>query len=387
MADEAEQALELTGAIAGVAQAMEVFKNLEKFASAAGVIGPIIGLAGVVLKLVVGNNDSPELAYMKEQFSEVKNKLDVISDELGEVLRAIEQSTINNQYFTVEENLKNQFRKYMEITKAQPEYREKEKAEFLAHFTNSKGDQNLHTLYDGIMDKSAVFSDPILETTMKYDQRSRRLMESMCARLKELLCIGLIALIGQTAITGNDEAAIKNEWEKKMNDIEGKMKSMIDKCINEFDDQAKIDVEKMIKREDTHDHQKLAGKLCDALKKKYDWIYWSVRIYDDVGGYDNHCVTGPNYFHFFRLNGVNCVISYAKNKTPLDRGKIQNSMKGWEHRNHAREVAEHIKEKLGGPFVVHTVRRLKGLWYNGNFPSDCHFWENYSGVTLCVHSI
>ncbi|XP_078397324.1 protein rapunzel-like [Cetorhinus maximus] len=387
MSDKAEQALELTQAVAGVAQAMEVFKNLEKFASAAGVFGPIIGLAGVVLKLIMGNVDSPELAYMKKQFSEVRNKLDVISDEIREVLRAVEQSTINQQYFTVEENLKNQFRKYIEITKAQPEYREKEKAEFLSHFADTKGDQNLHTLYDGIMGKSAIFSEPILETTMKYDQRSRRLMESMCARLKELLCIGLIALIGQTAITGNDEAAIKNEWVKKMNDIEGKMKSMIDKCINEFEDQAKIDVEKMIKSEDTHDHKKLVGTLLDALKKKYDWICWSVRVYDDVVGFDNHCVTGPNYFHFFRLHDVNCVISYAKYKTPLDREKIQNSMEGWEQRNHAKEVAEHVKEKLGGLFVVHTVRRYKGLWYISNFPSDCHFWENYSGVTLCVHSI
>ncbi|XP_059827272.1 protein rapunzel-like [Hypanus sabinus] len=178
---------------------------------------------------------------MKEQFQIVRNQLDIISRQISEVLREIERSTINSQYFPIEENLKNQFRKYMGILNAAPAFRHKEKEEFLKHFDETKGDQNLHTLYDGVMSNTAIFAKPILETAMNCDRRNRCLMESLCARLKYMFCIGLIALLGHAGITGNDVTALVLEWNQKQAEIEAKMKSMIDWCINEFVEQAKID--------------------------------------------------------------------------------------------------------------------------------------------------
>eukprot|EP00061_Rhincodon_typus_P012545 g38343.t1 len=227
--------------------AMEVFQDRARFATVSGVLKPIFQVAGIILKLALGKRESEELTYMKEQFQIVRNQLDVISDQVKQVLWEIEKSTINNQYFPIEENLKNQFRKYMDILNAAPEFRENEKQEFLTHFDVTKGDQNLHTLFDAVMGYSAIFGKPILETAMKYDQRNRRLMESLCSRLKELFCIGLIALVGHSTITGTDVEALKREWNEKIAKVENKMKSMIDQCINEFAEQAEMDVEALIK--------------------------------------------------------------------------------------------------------------------------------------------
>ncbi|XP_067852705.1 protein rapunzel-like [Heptranchias perlo] len=367
--------------------AMKVFQNRERFSVVAGVLKPIFQVAGIILKLALGKRESEEMKYMKEQFQMVRNQLDVISDQIKQVLWEIEKSTINNQYFPIEENLKNQFRKYMDILNAAPEYRENEKREFLTHFDVTKGDQNLHSLFDAVMGYSAIFGKPILETAMGYDQRNRRLMEGLCARLKELLCIGLIALVGHATITGTDVEALKREWNEKMAKVESKMKSMIDQCIEEFAEQAEIDVEGLIKNKGERDNKGSATYIIEALADKYDWVKWSVRVYDPVSGFENHCVIGPNRFHFFRLNGVNVVVSYAIDpKIPLDEGHIRQLMEGKDDWKDARAVAKHVANNLPSGHVVHTVRRYKDLWNHKNFPNNCHFWETYSGVTLCVHS-
>ncbi|XP_048403991.1 protein rapunzel-like [Stegostoma tigrinum] len=367
--------------------AMEVFPDRARFATTPGVLKPIFQVAGIILKLALGKRESEELTYMKEQFQIVRNQLDVISDQIKQVLWEIEKSTINNQYFPIEENLKNQFRKYMDILNAAPEFRENEKKEFLTHFDVTKGDQNLHTLFDAVMGYSAIFGKPILETAMKYDQRNRRLMEGLCSRLKELFCIGLIALVGHSTITGTDVEALKREWNEKMAKVENKMKSMIDQCINEFADQAEIDVEALIKNKGERDNKGCATFIIEALAEKYDWVKWSVRVYDPVAGFDNHCVIGPNRFHFFRLNGVNAVVSYAIDPMiSLNEVEIRHLMEGKDGWTDAREVAKHVYSNLPSGHVVHTVRRYKDLWLHKNFPNNCHFWETYSGVTLCVHS-
>lgn len=388
MAESAEllsASAQLAENMANVTVAMGLLKDVAKFAAAAGVMSGIFQVGGIILQLALGKQDSEELTYMKEQFQIVKNQLDVISDQIGDVLREIEMSTVDNQYFAIEENLKNQFRKYMEILSSAPEFRDKERDEFLDHFVATKGDQNLHTLFDGIMGNAAVFGKPILETAMSYDQRNRRLMESMCCRLKELFCIGLIALLGHAAVTGNDVEALKKEWNKKLAKVEAKMKSMVDQCVSEFAQQAEIDVEKMVTDKGGRDNKACTTFILKGLEDKYDWVRWSVRVYNPVGGFDNHCVGGPNRFHFFRLNDVNVVVSYAIDPNSIDEAHIGQLMEGKDGWSDARNVVDFITNVTPN-YMVHAVKRLQGLWMSNNFPDGCHFWENYSGVTLCVHS-
>ncbi|XP_032896406.1 protein rapunzel-like [Amblyraja radiata] len=365
---------------------MGLFQDRAVFATTAGVLKGIFQVGGAILKLVLGKRESEELIYMKEQFQAVRNQLDVISDQIRQVLWEIERSTINNQYFPIEENLKNQFRKYMDILRSAPEFRDKERDEFLTHFDVTKGDQNLHTLFDAVMGFSAVFGKPILETAMSYDQRNRRLMESMCCRLKELFCIGLIALLGHAAVTGNDVEALKKEWNQKLAQVEAKMKSMVDRCVSEFAQQAEIDVERMVKDKGERDNKGCATFILEGLVKKYDWVRWSVRVYDPVSGFDNHCVGGPNRFEFFRLNNINVVVSYSIDPKPIDESQIGQLMQGKDGWSDAREVFEFISTNVPHNYVVHAVRRYKDLWNHKDFPNACHFWETYSGVTLCVHS-
>ncbi|XP_038654647.1 protein rapunzel-like [Scyliorhinus canicula] len=387
-----ENTMELTQAATAVVQAcvdvrnaMSAVESFAKLAASAGVVGAVIGVAASVLKLCLGDVDSAELTYMKEQFQIVRDQLDGISDQIREVLSAIEHSTSSNQYFPIEENLKNQFRNFMELLDAAPKYRESEKQSFLTHFTATNGDQNLYTLYDAVMGHSAIFGTPILETAIKYDQRNRRLMEKLCARLKELFCIGLIATLGHAALAGIDTETLKKKWDERLSKLDIKMKSMIDRCINEFAEQAKTEVEKMVKDKGKKSHEECANYIRDHLGKKYDWVFWSVRVYDPVVGFENHAADGRNRFHFFRLNNVNIIVSYATDPKPFKDEKVKQFMKGKDGWDDARNVCNAVFKDFPGHFI-HTVRRYKGLWGAWTFPKDCHFWQTYAGVTLCVHS-
>lgn len=383
---EAEKALELVKATVEAAQAATaLLDSAAKLSSVLGALGPFVGVAAAILKLAIGNVDSPEMAFMKEQFAAIGKKLDVISDKITEVVQEIENSTMKNQYFVVEEIIKNQFRKYMDILNSKPDFREKERTEFLKHFDASMGDQSLHTLHDGVMGSTGIFAISVLDTAMSYGQRDRRMMEEFCARLKELFCIGLIALMGHAEITGNDVKALEAEWNKKMANLERKMKSMVDHTITEFAKQAKMDVDKLLNGKEGKDNNHFSSFVLKKLENKYDWVSWSVRVYNDVGGFDNHCVSGPNYFHFFRRSDCNIVVSYSRDPQSIDVSHIKQLMDGKNSWDDARDVVTHVAKHLSGPYVVHTVRRLKGLWGAWNFPEGTHFWENYSGVTLCVH--
>ncbi|XP_072909067.1 protein rapunzel-like [Hemitrygon akajei] len=385
MSQNTEDALELCKSSVETVQAtLVLFNSVEKLSSSLGVLGPVIGVAAAIVKLALSGVDSPELAFMKEQFQAVRNQLDVISGQISKVFLEINRSTMESQYFPIQENLKNQFRKYMDILSTAPEYRQKMKEEFLKHFDETKADQNLHSLYDGVMGYAGCFGKSILDTVMDCSKRNRRLMESLCAELKKLFCVGVIALVGHAAITGNDAKALEVEWNEKLAQVEGRMKSMIDRCIYEFVEQAKMDVNGWVQHKGGRDNRECSAYVLNELQKKYNWVSWSVRVYDPVHAYANHCVTGWKYFHFFRHNGVNIVVSYTTNPSPVDEFRIRQLMKGKEGWNDPKKVVDHIHGNLPG-HVVHVVRRYKNLWNASNFPYGCHFWENYSGVTLCVH--
>ncbi|XP_059827281.1 protein rapunzel-like [Hypanus sabinus] len=385
MSQSTEDALELCKSSVETVQAtLVLFNSVEKLSSTLGALGPLIGVAAAIMKLALGGVDSPEMAFMKEQFQAVRNQLDVISGQISKVLQEISRSTMENQYFRIQENIKSQFRKYMDILRAAPEYRQKEKEEFLKHFDETKTDQNLHSLYDGVMGFTGCFGKSILDTAMDSSERNRRLMESLCAALKKLFCVGVIALVGHAAITGNDAKALEVEWNEKLARVEGRMNSMISRCIYEFEEQARMDVNKWVQCKGGRDNRECSSYVLNQLVQKYNWVHWSVRVYDPVHAYANHCVIGCHYFHFFRHNGVNIVVSYTTNPSPVDEFRIRQLMKGKEHWSDPKKVVDHIHGNLPG-HVVHVVRRYKNLWYASNFPGTCHFWENYSGVTLCVH--
>lgn len=120
-------------------------------ASTVAELFPLCKPAAPFLRLALDTVKSKEVFYVKEQFLEVRNKLDILSIQLEDIDCEIKKGRLDSQYFSVEVNIRNQFRKYMDILEAKPQFQEVKKRLFLEHFSKTGGEKNLYVLYDALI--------------------------------------------------------------------------------------------------------------------------------------------------------------------------------------------------------------------------------------------
>ncbi|XP_023186282.1 uncharacterized protein LOC102223614 isoform X1 [Xiphophorus maculatus] len=371
---------------------MEVFEQgAEVVASIAGDLFPVFSIAAPIVKLALDNVESKEAAFMKEQFQKVRDRLEVASEELQRINDEIKKSGVDTAYFSVEENITNQFRKYMDILNAKPKFREVKKKLFLDHFAKTGGEKNLYILYNAVTGET-LSGEPILEIIQNYEEKSRRPMEDFCARLKNLFCLGLIALLGHTALKGYDEdEALLKEWRENMNNVQAKMNAVIEDCIVSFPKQAEQDSHRLVRDQEGLDNQQLADAIIEKLKKKYDWVGWSVRVFKSPTGLftnkkDYHCATGKSRFQVPTSDEkLNIWVSFSSSPEPVDKSHIQQLIQS-QKKLTVVGVAELLFEKLPGGCVVHTIKTSKDLGCSWSFEDDLHYWEEHKNFYVCVHS-
>nr|XP_024656876.1 uncharacterized protein LOC112432599 [Maylandia zebra] len=371
---------------------MEVFEQgAEVVASIAGDLFPVFSIAAPIVKLALDNVESKEAAFMKEQFQKVRDRLDVVSEELQRINEEIKKSGVDSTYFPVEENITNQFRKYMDILNAKPKFREVKKKLFLEHFAKTGGDKNINTLYNVVMGES-FSGEPLLVIILNYEEKNRRVMEDFCARLKKLFCIALIALLGHAALKGYDEEDdLLKEWGEKMKAVQGKMNAVIEDCIVSFPKQAEEDSRRLVRDQQDLTNQQLADAMVEKLKKKYDWVGWSVRIFKSPSGLfvnkrDFQCATGKNRFQVPSSDEkLNVWVSYSSSPEPVDKSHIQQLIQS-QKKLTVVGVAEFLFEKLPGDCVVHTIKSTKDLACSWSFEDELHYWEEHKNFYVCVHS-
>lgn len=198
--------------------------------SAAAVVNPIFGVAGSLIRVVLHHVDDEEIQTLRREFGSVNRALDDVSKQNQQTLQQIRKETLDGQYSQVEQNLRNQFRMFMAVVEARPEHMKSRREDFEVSYDNDLNDQNLYTLYDGVMGKPKLFSQPILEVYMTYSKGERSVMERLCTHITYLFCIGLIARMGYAAIIGDDEEGLKEEWAGKMEEVQEKMQEVLRRC-------------------------------------------------------------------------------------------------------------------------------------------------------------
>lgn len=371
---------------------MEVFEQgAEVIASVAGDIFPVFSIVAPIVKLALDNVESKEAQYMTEQFQKVRDRLEAVSEEIQQINDEIKRSGIDDTYFSVEENLLNQFRKFMEVLNAKPKFREVRKKTFLEHFKKTGGDNNLHKLYNAVTGDN-FSGESVLEITLNYEQKSRRPVEEFCAMLKQLFCIGLIALVGHASLEGyGEEEKLLQEWGEKMKVVQSKMIVVIEDCINSFPTQAELDSKRIVRDHSDKSNQQLADMLIEHLKKKYDWVCWSVRVFNSPTGMftskkDFHGLTGKSRFQVPTSDEkLNVVISYSASPEPVRKDQIQNLIS--EQKKPAMTaMAEQLFETIP-VCVVHTVKNsCKDLGFSCSFSDELHYYEEFKNFCVFLHS-
>ncbi|XP_054637326.1 rapunzel 4 [Dunckerocampus dactyliophorus] len=371
---------------------MEAFEQgAEVVASIAGDLFPVFSIAAPIVKLALDNVETKEAAFMREQFQKVRDRLEVVSEQMQRIHDEIKKSGVDAAYFSVEENITNQFRKYMDILNAKAKFREVKKKLFLEHFDKTGGDKNLNILYNAVTGDN-FSGESVLEIILNYEEKSRRSMEDFCARLKKLFCLGLIALLGHAALKGYDEEEVLlKDWNEKMKVVQDKMNAVIEDCIVSFPKQAELDSRRLVRDRPDWTNQQLADAIVAKLKGKYDWVGWSVRVFKSPSGLfapkkDYHCSTGRNRFQVPASDSkLNVVVSYSSSAEPVNRNHIQQLIQS-QKKLSAVAVAEMLFEKLPGECAVHTVKTSKDLACAWSFSDELHYWEEHKNLYVCVHS-
>ncbi|XP_006641837.1 protein rapunzel-like [Lepisosteus oculatus] len=377
-----------------IEQGVEIMgKGCEILAATVGQLHPILEAVFVASKEILCNPESKEAKYLTEQFEKVNQRLEGIQDDIESIQRERQKISMNKQNFDLEVQMISQYEKYLEFVSAKPKFKEVRKDKFMNHFQATDGDMNLDALYNAVIGEN-LSGESVLETVLVTEERSRRAVEEFCAQLKKLFLVGLIAVMGHASLKeGAVGEALMREWGQRMEEVERRMKAAVDDCTNNFAAQARTDMENQVRDKQAKLDQEFVQPLLDFLGKKYDWVFWSVRVFSHSGlwfwnwlaGKKYQGSGGGNFFDVVTKHNVKVVVSYSVGPTPINKSKIQELIERQKMTSNMVDLAQSIYN--GVPkCIVHAISRYKDVVESNNFPEDCYYYTKHKKAYLCIHS-
>ncbi|XP_075899430.1 protein rapunzel-like [Nelusetta ayraudi] len=379
--DKIEKGVELMG------QASEVL------AATVGQLHPILEAVFVTCAELLNNPEGKEARYMTQQFEQVNQKLEGIQGEINEIALELQRTSMNKQNFDREAQILSQYEKFQDFVNAKPKFKEKKMKQFITQYENTDGDLNLDSLYNAVTGTN-ISGDPMLETVVTTEQRSRRAVEDFCARLKKLFVVGIIAVMGYAALKeGKVGEEMVKKWQDHMEDVEKRMKEAVDDCTDNFAQQAKMDMEGLLLKNPAAVNQEFIKELQEVLIRKYDWVNWSIMAFNDkerifffnwLAGKKYHGSSGANWFDIFIKNKIKVVVSFCIDPKPINKAQIREEIEQQSINRDMTAVAQSLKKSIPC-YQVHAISIYKKVVETNNFHEDCFYIMKHKGAYLCIH--
>ncbi|KAM6936126.1 protein rapunzel-like isoform 1-T2 [Lycodopsis pacificus] len=380
--DKIEKGVEIMG------QASEVL------AATVGQLHPILEAVFMASAELLSNPDSKEARYLTQQFELVNQQLEGIQDEIDQIALELQKTSLNKQNFDREAQMLSQYEKFQDFVNAKPKFKEKKMEKFLSHYENTDADLNLDALYNAVIGDCTA-GDPMLETIVTTEQRSRRAVEDFCAPLKKLFVVGIIAVMGHSALKEGvvGEEMVKR-WQGRMDEVEKRMKAAVDDCKENFADQAKQDMEHLLQENPGTVNLDFTKSLLGTLIKKYDWVNWSIRAFSDkerifffnwLAGKKCHGSGGVNWFDILTKSKIKVVVSFCVDPKPINKSQIQEQIEAQKMTGDMIDVAQVLNRSFPN-CLVHAVSHYKEVVESNNFHEDCYYYGKHKRAYLCIHS-
>lgn len=379
--DKIEKGVEIMG------QASEVL------AATVGQLHPILEAVFVASAELLSNPEGKEARYLTQQFEKVNSKLEGIQDEIDKLALELQKTSMNKQNFDREAQILSQYEKFQDFVNAKPKFREKKKEKFINHYEATDADMNLDAIYNAVKGEN-LSGDPMLETVLATEQRGRRAVEDFCARLKKLFVVGIISVMGYAALKeGTVGEDMVKKWQNRMEDVEKRMKAAVDDCTVNFPKQAKLDMEQHVQENPGTVAPEFVKSLLDLLTKKYDWVSWSVRAFNDrerifffnwLAGKKYHASGGAKWFDILTKNKIKVVISFCVDPKPINKSQIQEEIGQQKLKGNMMAVALSLNKSFPN-CLVHAVSHYKAVVETNNFHEDCYYFGKHKGAYICIH--
>ncbi|XP_027013441.2 uncharacterized protein LOC113649716 [Tachysurus fulvidraco] len=363
-------------------------KGCEILAATVGKFNPILEAVFKVAAELLSNPESKETNYLAEQFVKVNQKLEKIQSDIKNIELVMQRSFVNIENFKFQANIMSQYEYFQYIFTAKPEYKKLKRDEFLIFFEKFEGEKNLECLYNAIMIENTS-GQTMLDIIVETEQRSRRAVEEFCASLKKLFVVGIISLMGYAALKKDTvDEEMGKKWLARMEDVEKRMKAAVDECVNNFAEQAKTDIDEILLEKQSSVDPEFAKFLLEALVKKYDWVSWSVRVFnDDDGGKLVKSLFRKkrvdNYFEHLCSNKIRVVVSFTADPKPLDKNQIKDQIE--KEKGGMESVAESLSKSFPN-CLVHAINCSLNVEEANNFESEHLYYNSHKIAHICIHS-
>lgn len=368
-------------------------KASEVLAATVGQLHPILEAVFVASAELLNNPEGKEARYLTQQFEQVNQKLQGIEGEITEIALELQRSCLNKQNFNLEAQILSQYEKFQEFVNAKPKFKEKKMNQFITQYENTDGDMNLDALYNAVTGTS-ISGEPMLETVVTTEQRSRRAVEKFCARLKKLFVVAIIAVMGYAALKeGKVSMEMMKKWEERMEDVEKRMKAAVDECTEHYAEQAKMDMEKVVSENPVTVTHEFIKELLAALVKKYDWVSWSIRAFKDkesiffynwLAGKNYHEHYGANWFDIFSKNKIKVVFSFCVDPKPIDKAQIREQVEQQKLKGGMKALAQSLNSSIPD-CLVHAISPFKVVVETNNFHEDSLYFLKHKKAYICIH--
>ncbi|XP_060717736.1 uncharacterized protein LOC132840239 [Tachysurus vachellii] len=372
--DKIEKGVELLG------------KSCAILAATVGQLNPILKAVFIVSAELLSNPESKEARYLAEQFVKVNQKLEKIEGDIKNAKLVMQRSLVNMENFNFQANIMSQYEYFQYIFTAKPEYKKLKRDEFLIFFEEFEGEKNLECLYDAT-EKS------MLDIIVKSVHQSRRAVEEFCTSLKKLFVVGISSLMGYAALKDNTvDKKLEIKWLARMEKVEKRMKAAVDKCVDNFAEQAKTDIDEMLLEKQSSVDPEFTKSLLETLVEKYYWVSWSVRVFNDDDSKlvkfllgKKHHINGGVHYYFEHLcgNKIRVVVSFTADPKPLDKIQIKDQI---ENENGGMEsVAESLSKSFPN-CLVHAINRCTKVEEANNFEPEHLYYNSHKKAHICIHS-
>lgn len=379
--DKIEKGVEIMG------QASEVL------AATVGQLHPVLEAVFVASSEIFSNPDGKEARFLAQQLEQVNTKLEGIQSEIDQIALELQRTSMNKQNFDREAQMLSQYEKFQDFVNASPKFKEKKMQKFISHFENTDGDLNLDSLYNAVTGENTA-GDPMLETVVTTERRNRRAVEDFCARLKKLFVVGIIAVMGHAALTEKTVGEeMVQKWQKRMEDVETRMKAAVEDCTQNFAVQAKQDMELYLQDNPGTADVEFTKTLLDSLVKKFDWVCWSIRAFNNkerifffnwLAGKKCHGSGGDNWFDILTKTNVKVVVSFSVEPRPINKAEIAEQIEKQKLKGNMMRVAQSLSRSFP-TYLVHTVSHFKEVVETNSFQPECYYYGKHKRAYVCVH--
>ncbi|TKS88259.1 hypothetical protein D9C73_023311 [Collichthys lucidus] len=206
---------------------------VEKVTSFASSFDPIFGIVSSLVAVARKGLVEDEGHVLDKDFQAINTKLESISQKNHQCLKKIRIDEVNETYGKYEEYIKHQYAAFNSMVahlKKDPDNTKNYMETFEKIYEKDKGDLSLDVYYRGVMGTNLLFGRTLLKVYLDNCEGDREIMERRCSHIAHLFHMGLIALMGYTAVTEDDEDEVRDKWAKRVEDIQWKMQEVLSQC-------------------------------------------------------------------------------------------------------------------------------------------------------------